>query len=406
MRNAVIVLSLLLGAGSAGASTSTVDGVVTRVDSRWTAAGDAIVSEVTIRRDDGTEIVVLERGGTVDGIGMWQSHSPPVPAVGARVSATVSAARTLAGDTVQRVETLAPVVPPGDRVEANAFYVNTRTRKSGIPLRWESGCVFISYDETGTSHLDNEAEIMNGVLQTWQTVTADCNYLELRVDEAVEANGGYDGMNLIVFMDDRWCRPATDEEPEMCYSGAAAALTTLFFVDDPGNSRDGAIVDADIELNGVNFAISHEGASNGSAGCMADLANTLTHEVGHLLGLDHTCWDGTGTQPVDDQGAPVPSCSPESALSSEIKDATMYNFQTCGETKKSSPEQDDIDAICDLYPLASGPGKCKRVDIDGGGGCCTIAPGARRTAASDAAGGLALAMLAATILAASRRRRR
>jgi len=301
---------------------------------------------------------------------------------------------------VNRVETMTPLAGVADRT----FFVNTRTRQSGEALHWASGCVFITFHAAGTTHLDNEVAVMNDVLAAWEDGIAGCSYMHFQLEGTSTDEVGYDGVNIILYREDRWCRPATNEDPEMCYSSAAAALTTLFFVDDPGNSRDGEIVDADIEMNALNFAISDQGASNGDASCFADLANTLTHEVGHLLGLDHTCWDGLPPRPVDDDGDAVPSCSPESALDAETRDATMYNFQTCGETKKATPEQDDLDAICALYPTDQDPGQCKPVALTTSGGCCSTAAGSRSLGPRFGAGSALLALLALLLLAASRYR--
>ncbi len=401
----MILLGFVLAArsGTALAKTpaTTVEGEVIDVTSRWTAAGDRIVSDVTVRRDDGSEVVLFQLGGTVNGIGMTTWHAPVTPLVGERVIADYSEARTLSGRAVNRVDTMTQLATGADR----AFFVNTRTRQSREPLHWASGCAFIAFHEDGTSHLDNEVAVMLDVLDTWENGIDDCSYMRFELAGTSTAEVGYDGVNIILYREDRWCRPATAEDPEMCYSSAAAALTTLFFVDDPGNDRDGEIVDADIEMNALNFAISDQGASNGSPNCFADLANTLTHEVGHLLGLDHTCWDGIPPRPVDENGDSVPSCSPESALSQEIKDATMYNFQTCGETKKATPEQDDLDAICALYPLGEDPGHCRPVALTTSGGCCSTALGARLIGPRPGAGSALLCALAFLLLAVSRRRR-
>jgi MYXO-CTERM domain-containing protein len=122
-----------------------------------------------------------------------------------------------------------------------------------------------------------------------------------------------------------------------------------------------------------------------------------------MMGLGHTCWTGTGDQPRDDQGDLVPTCFPTSALPPEIRAATMYNFQACGETEKSSPEADDIAAVCAAYPSADDPGFCSEVDIHGGDGCCTVAPGnGHGSGRRSAAGGLLL-LLGLTWM---RRRRR
>ena len=57
-----------------------------------------------------------------------------------------------------------------------------------------------------------------------------------------------------------------------------------------------------------------------------------------------------------------------------IRDSTMYNFQTCGETSKASLSLDDTTAICSIYPLATDPGTCDSVG-GGSGGCCSVGGG-------------------------------
>ena len=42
---------------------------------------------------------------------------------------------------------------------------------------------------------------------------------------------------------------------------SAIGLTTVFFVDTPGKPGDGTILDADIELNGVNFTFTTDPAN-------------------------------------------------------------------------------------------------------------------------------------------------
>ena len=82
----------------------------------------------------------------------------------------------------------------------------------------------------------------------------------------------------------------------------------------------------------------------------------------------------------------------------------MYNFQTCGETKKTTPEQDDIDAICALYALSEDPDQCKAVALTTDGGCCLASVGSRGLGPRPGAGSGILAMLALLLLALSRRR--
>ena len=104
----------------------------------------------------------------------------------------------------------------------------------------------------------------------------------------------------------------------------------------------------------------------GTTGCNAELANTLTHELGHLHGLEHTCLASGDPPRTDGDGNPVPSCSATS--DPKITEATMYPFQDCGETKKETLEPDDIAAICTIYPTAKDPHTCSAVNA-GGTGC-------------------------------------
>src|SRR5439155_19993785 len=126
-------------------------------------------------------------------------------------------------------------------------------------------------------------------------------------------------------------RPATQGDPELRYAPAAAGITTVAYVDDASSSRDGALVDADIELNGVNFAIAVNGQTLSSQSCLSELQNTLTHELGHMHGLEHPCLSPGDPSRVDGNGNPVPQCS--LTTDPAILDATMYNYQDCGETK-------------------------------------------------------------------------
>ena len=184
--------------------------------------------------------------------------------------------------------------------------------------------------------------------------------MNIVLEEREEQEVGRDRVNLIKFRDVSWCRPATKDDPARCHSDQAAGLTTAVYVDDDRSERDGAIVDADIELNGVNFAISAEGQTTSPAACKAELQNTLTHELGHLLGLEHPCRVVGDPPRVDHKGNAVPMCSAAGG-NSMITEATMYNFQDCGERKKASIEADDINAICTIYPLAEDPGTCDHV---------------------------------------------
>jgi uncharacterized protein (TIGR03382 family) len=282
----------------------------------------------------------------------------------------------------------------------HADFVRTGPTKAGHYLFWQSGCMFVTLDSAGTSAVPfaSVQSVVDASIETWNTdtVTATCSYMVMQNAGTKASEVGNDGVNLIKFRDDDWCRPAVDNDPKRCYDASAAGITTAIFIDDASSKNDGAIQDADVEINGVNFAISVAGATASTEACHAELQNTLTHELGHVHGLEHTCRVDTDPPRVDNTGSAVPLCSDTAALAANpsIADATMFPFQDCGETKKETLANDDIDAMCTVYPVASDPHSCSPVAHDAGG-CCQAGGG----------GGGPLAVGAMTMFLLGRRRR-
>jgi len=355
----------------------TIDGDVVAIHSYWTQDGSRIVTEATVLTPDGDEVLVSQLGGTVDGIGQISWPGPPPLVVGMKVA--VAAHRDV--DLSQREHVVLDSVKVLDYPPS---YVRTGPTKAGKYLKWESGCVFVTIDDAGTTAIngDEEFAVIDASINTWNnaTNTPTCSYLTV-VNAGRQAHEvGNDKVNMIKFRDTQWCRPAIGDDPMRCYASAAAGITTATYVDDAKSMRDGAILDADIELNGVNFAISVNGVTNSRQGCKSELQNTLTHELGHLHGLEHPCLATNDPPRKDDMGNDVPGCDDLSAVPeprrSAILNATMYNFQQCGEATKESLSPDDIRAICEIYPIADDPGECNPVKKPGAG-CCSasVAPG-------------------------------
>jgi hypothetical protein len=347
----------------------TIEGDVVAVHSYWTDDGSRIVTEATVRTPEGPDVVVSQLGGSVDGIGMISMPGPEMLVLGMTVA--VAAHRDV--DLAQQEHVVL------DSVKVVAYppsYVRTGPTKAGHSLYWESGCVFVTVDAAGTAAIagDGEFTIIDASIDTWNNNTASCSYLKVMDEGRKALEVGNDRVNLIKFRDTTWGRPASGNDPARMYAQEAAGITTAVYVDDSGSARDGAIIDADIEINGVNFAISASGQTTSKATCKAELQNTLTHELGHLHGLEHPCLAGGDPQRIDNLGNPVPSCRP-GFDPPRIADATMYNFQDCGETKKESLSPDDITAICDIYPTNKDPGTCEHVKASSGGGCCSISGG-------------------------------
>jgi hypothetical protein len=98
----------------------------------------------------------------------------------------------------------------------------------------------------------------------------------------------------------------------------------------------------------------------------------------------------------------VPDCSAVQMNSTlpankAILDATMYNFQDCGETKKETLSDDDIQAMCSIYP-AGAPHSCQAVGATSSGGCCSASGNDRPE--------LSLLLAGTTVLALRRRRKK
>jgi uncharacterized protein (TIGR03382 family) len=401
MRLLVATTLAVTAATATGTSTAraappvvvSVSGEVIAAASKWTDDGSRIVTDATIRTAGG-DVVVRQLGGTVDHVGMVTMPGPPVLHVGMIADVDAHTDVDLAGRSYVVVDDVLVTFDP--QSAASGPFVRTGPTASGHYLYWLSGCIFITPDSGGTTELPSPGPfpIISAAIDTWNTdtETQTCSYMKTveNTPEALEVNG-QDHINTIKFRDTTWCRPAVGDDPMQCYSTWAAGITTATYIDDSSSSQDGEITDADVEINGVNFAISVDGATLGSASCLAELQNTLTHELGHVHGLAHTCLVPGDPARVDNNGNAVPECT--ATTDPAIINATMYPYQDCGETKKEMLSSDDIDAICTIYPTAKSPDTCEPVTSTGG--CCS--------AQGDPAGALVLAAMAGLVLVLRRR---
>jgi hypothetical protein len=230
-------------------------------------------------------------------------------------------------------------------------YVRSTSPKSGKPFVWLVGCLSVKPDGRGSQDLSLDVidQTLSKSVSNWTSRTDKCTNLRLAALPAdVPLETVADGQPSVVFRDKVWARPGG-----MPHDPNAIGLTTVFHLSDPGQPDDATILDADIELNGVNWTFVTEPSTTPSrAGTfgVADLENTLTHELGHVQGLAHTCWDHlTDVPPLDNNGKPILDCN-DPALPAYITNATMYPYsQTEGETSKRTLTQDDINGICQVY---------------------------------------------------------
>jgi MYXO-CTERM domain-containing protein len=284
-------------------------------------------------------------------------------------------------------------------------YVPTRTGVTSKPTLWaRSNCVMMRLDSDQSKwqpSQDNElpyADVLTATrnaMANWKRATSHCSYLELVLLDSkpglqASFNRKGENENVITFVSQGWVQGGRDSNVQ--------ALTTTFFIDDKDSPRDGMLLDADIE---VNTELNRFSARSGGVANRYDLESTLTHELGHVLGLDHPCFvpapkKPDATWPTDHEGNQVPNCS--SAIPAWMKQLTMYNFGFKGSTVMREPKDDDVLGICSLYPKPSDPGQCIAADPltrDG----CQVAPNGQSP-------GLVWLLLFLGLFSFARRRRR
>jgi hypothetical protein len=268
-----------------------------------------------------------------------------------------------------------------------AAFVRTTTDKM-VSVKWARPCVnLVAHVADPPPNLtpDLVTNAARAAAAAWGHDMLSCSGFDLQVtpSDTPDTAVANDQMNNLVF---RKTWPAE-------YDLAALAITTVFAV-----QTTGAILDADVELNAVRFKWGDLVAGVGLEGGAEDLQNTLTHEFGHLLGLDHNCFlSGNTHHAVDNAGVLVPDCN---RASPEAQDATMFASVTKGDTLRRTLAPDDIAGVCAIYPASSTAGTCTPgpgPDATLGGGGCSYggAP----------AGSVAALLLAAGLGITVRRRR-
>ncbi len=284
-------------------------------------------------------------------------------------------------------------------------YVRELTN-SGIPIAWHYPCVTMQiYLGSPPPVLTATALFAAGTqaAAAWSYPTLACTDIRLAMVAQAQASAdvGYDKNNVIVFRQDTWCRQpspvddAGNPEPD-CFPASALAVTTIF-----KNKDTGEILDADIELNAVDYSWGDlEAEPDLTTSTTADFQNTLTHELGHVIGLDHNCYAPGDAQPRenDNTGVPEVDCYGNPQLPDAIAQATMYPSVVLTDTQRRTLSPDDDQGVCDVYPHLHEV--CPA--LPSGGGCGVVA-GANPDRTQDAILWTALATLLATLALVGRR---
>ncbi len=243
-------------------------------------------------------------------------------------------------------------------------YECTRTAiDSGPSLIWSVRVVRWVLDGRLSPQISDRAGTQAAIeasFKTWNDVPcSDFEFVlsEMRSGASAGAPKGGPYENVVTFVPTGWP-----------YDKEIIALTTSAFDD-----RTGQIFDADIEINDQYFDFFLPEQACVKATGRMDLQNTITHEVGHVIGLDHP------------------------PMTAQYEEATMYASAPPCEITKRTLADDDMAGLCAIYPIGQPVQACFPpegpafvvIDSDDGMGC-TTSGGATGLAAAGVALALAL----------------
>jgi hypothetical protein len=201
--------------------------------------------------------------------------------------------------------------------EAQA-YSRSRDADNGVCLWWKPRMMTYFINETCSvdTQLSDCIAAVQAAFDTWNGYA--CTDMQIFYGGTTPRRDvGYEqsktnNINLVVWLESDWQTHECPPDKAVCRDPRAIALTTTTY-----DTYTGQIVDTDIEANGEGFAFSTQTPTQ-----VMDIHNTMAHEAGHTLGLDH----------------------------SRDREATMWEVATSGEIQKRDLTQDDIDGLCFVYP--------------------------------------------------------
>ncbi len=186
-----------------------------------------------------------------------------------------------------------------------------------LPTYWPNACVSFYLNESGTRQMEfaDVEQAVKRSIAAWnlgRSSSLEVFYAGKTNEDRVGFNPYIkENANVIMFRDDDW----EESRYVMAYTSVTNRLST------------GEIYDADMELNAKYYTF---GIVTSDRSDVVDLQNTVTHELGHAFGLDH----------------------------SSVVDSTMYFMADRGDTYMRTLEADDIEGITTIYPPKGG-NQCK-----------------------------------------------
>lgn len=237
-------------------------------------------------------------------------------------------------------------------------YRRTTVPGKQLCLAWNVREYVYHYDPAGSERTPGDSEFLalEASFDTWRALSSSCSdFVFTRGEdrpnplvgyvEATDENPRPTNENVILFREVS-CLDAV-EQGDPCWEDGTCGnayqcwehgegvigLTTSTY-----SLRTGHVLDADIELNaslpgGFLFTTVSSPPCEGipSTSCVAmDLQNTMTHELGHVVGLDHVTTPGS----------------------------TMEATAPPGETRKRILDVGSAEGFCSIYPRGLPPTQC------------------------------------------------
>lgn len=164
---------------------------------------------------------------------------------------------------------------------------------TGNALYWPDACVTFGVHQAGSPlrriSYDSAQRAARAAFQSWLSAdcgngqnpsigalslgSVECDQVQYNYPDEGESFAPGPNANVIVFRDTFWPYRESIQDERI-----TLALTTITYLRETGE-----IVDADIEINSANVAL-----STSDTNVTSDLQAILTHEIGHFLGFAHS----------------------------------------------------------------------------------------------------------------------
>ena len=168
-------------------------------------------------------------------------------------------------------------------------HVRLHNPDNGKPLYWaQPGSISVVVQGDGSEDVAGASDLLalRSAIDEWNGCEGTTARLIEDTDPLQQARTDWqaDDLHLVLFDEDN----SSDYFPP---GSQIVALTPIWFL------SDGRITDADVLFNGSGF----EFTTSGEPGRF-DVGDVGTHELGHLLGLDHSGWAGASLYPFVSPG--------------------------------------------------------------------------------------------------------